>query len=167
MRSAQGLGKTKPRGEAGARKPSCHVGKQRRLTAEEMGHAGNVEPEPVIAIRIQGRAVAGGRPAGEGKKRVFILLGRGGGSQKMRANGAGIGETKTGGKTFADASRIDGGEHKSAILVADKGERPVICYGLIRYGRVRHWRAADLRSLPLQPLDREMRQKDGHETTHD
>lgn len=138
MRSAQGLGKTKPCGEAGARKPCRHVGKQRRLAAEEMGYAGDVEPEPVIAVRIQGRAVAGGRPAGERKKRVFILLGRGGEGEKMRANGAGIGETKTGGKTFADASRIDGGEHKSAILAADKGERPVIRYGLIRYGLVRY-----------------------------
>ncbi len=73
MRATQGLGQSKPRGEAGAGEPCSHVGKQRLLAAEEMGHAGDVEPEPVIAVGIQRRAVAARGPAGEIEQSVLIL----------------------------------------------------------------------------------------------
>jgi hypothetical protein len=126
MRPAQGLGQSKPRGEARACEPSSQVGKKRLLAPEEMGDAANFEPEPVVAVGIQGGAIAARRPAGEVEKSIFVLLGRGGKGEKMRTNGAGIGETEAREETFAEASRIDRGESEPAFLVADKGHRPVI-----------------------------------------
>ena len=57
-----------------------------------MGHAGDFEPEPVVAIGIQVGAVAARGPAGELEKGLCILLGRGGKSEEMRTDGAGIGK---------------------------------------------------------------------------
>ena len=97
MRSAQGLGKGKPRGEAQARASRRRqVGKKRPLAAEEMRHAGDLEPEPVIAVGIERGAIAARCPAGEVEQRLSILLRRGGKGEKMRADGAGIGEAEAG-----------------------------------------------------------------------
>ena len=82
-----------------ARASRCsHVGKQRLLAAEEMGHAGDVEPEPVIAVGIQRRAVAARGPAGEIEQSVLILLRRGGKGEesgdRWRAHRRGRGRDK-------------------------------------------------------------------------
>jgi len=121
VRPAQGLGQSKPRGEAGACEPCRHVGKERPLAAEEMGHAGDLEPKPVIAVGVQGGAIAARRPAGEVEKGVFILFGRGRQGEKMGADGAGIGEAEAGEETFAETCRIDRSEQESALLGADNG----------------------------------------------
>jgi hypothetical protein len=120
------LGQSKPCAKPRARKPRSHVGKERRLPAEEMRNARNIEPEPVIGISIECRAIAGRGPAREGEKGVLVLLGGGRRSQKMRADGPGIGKTEPLSKTFAEACLIDGGEKEPALLAAHKGERPVI-----------------------------------------
>jgi hypothetical protein len=91
-----------------------------------MGDAANLEPEPVIAVSIQGGAIAARCPAGEVEKGIFILLGRGGKGEKSGTDGAGIGEAEAGKETLADATRIDRGEQEPALLAADKGHRPVI-----------------------------------------
>ena len=121
VRPAQGLGQGKPRGEASACEPPPHVGKKRPLAAEEMRDAGDLEPQPVIAVGIERGAIAAGRPAGEVEKGVFILLGRGRQGEKMGTDGAGIGEAEAGEETFTDACRIDRSEQESAVLVADNG----------------------------------------------
>jgi len=126
MRPAQGLGQGKPRGETCAHKPPRHVGKKRSLAAEEMGDAGDFEPEPVIAVGIEGGGIAARGPAGEVEKGIFILLGRGRKGEKTRTDGAGIGEAEAGEETFADACRIDRRESEPAFRVAYKGQRPVI-----------------------------------------
>src|SRR5262245_30996140 len=107
MRAAQGLGKGKPRGETCAAKPPLQIGKKCAFTAEEMGHAAHVEPEPVGAIEIERGAVAARRPSGEIAKRRFVLLGRCGQGEKTRTDGAGIGKAKTGGKPLAGARLVE------------------------------------------------------------
>jgi len=86
-----------------------------------MGHAGDLEPKPVIAVGVQGGAIAARRPAGEVEKGIFILLGRGGKGEEMGTDGAGIGEAEAGKETFTDACRIDRSEQESALLGADNG----------------------------------------------
>ena len=86
-----------------------------------MGDAGDLEPQPVIAVGIERRAIAAGRPAGEVEKGVFILLGRGRQGEKMGTDGARIGEAEAGEETFAETCRIDRSEQESAFLVADNG----------------------------------------------
>ena len=157
MRAPQGLGKSKPRGEPCARKPPFQIGQKRALAAEEMGHAADVEPKPVGTVGIQSGAIAARRPTGEIAKGLLILLGRGGQREKARTDGAGIGKAETGGETFALACGIERGNEKSPLFVADQGQGPVSGE---RRGPARC-------SLPPQPLDRKMRQKDGKETTHD
>jgi hypothetical protein len=121
VRGATRLGQSKPRGEASACESSRHVGKERPLAAEEMGHAGDLEPQPVIAVGIERGAIAARRPAGEVEKGFSILLRRGGKGEEMRTDGAGIGEAEAGEKTFAETCRIDRGEQESTLLVADNG----------------------------------------------
>ena len=121
MGATQGLGQGKPRGEAGAGEACSHVGKQRLLAAEEVGHAGDVEPEPVIAVGIQRRAVAARGPAGEIEQSVLILLRRGGKGEESGADGARIGEAEARIETLAETCRIDRGEDEPALLVADEG----------------------------------------------
>ncbi len=106
MRAAQGLGQGKPRGEAGAGEPPRHVGKQRALAAEEMRHAGDVEPEPVIAVNIQRGAVAARGPAGELEKSVSVLLRRGGKGEKSGTDGARIGEAQAREETLRKAAAL-------------------------------------------------------------
>jgi hypothetical protein len=86
-----------------------------------MGDAANLEPKPVIAFSIQGGAIAARRPASEVEKGFDIPLGRGGKGEKVRADGAGIGEAEAGEEAFADARRIDRGDEEPALLVADQG----------------------------------------------
>jgi hypothetical protein len=69
LRAAQALCNGKSRGEA-ARANLPPYWKQSAL-AEEMRHAGDIEPE---SIGIQMRAVTARGPAGEIKQSVFILL---------------------------------------------------------------------------------------------
>ncbi len=88
--AAQSLGEGEPRVEAKAREAPRHVGEERPGAAEEMGNAGNVEPQPVVAIDVERRAVAA-RPVGKREEAVSILVGLGGGGQKRRAHGARIG----------------------------------------------------------------------------
>ena len=76
MRSAQGLGKGKPRGEAETCQPPSQVGKQRLLAAEEMRHAADLEPEPIVAIGIECGAIAARGPAGEVEQRSPSLPAR-------------------------------------------------------------------------------------------
>ena len=121
MRATQGLGQSKPRGKACALEPCSHVGKQRLLATEEMRHAGDVEPEPVIAVGIQCRAVAARGPAGEIEQSVLILLRRGGKGEESGADGARIGEAEAQIETLAETCRIDRGEDEPALLVADEG----------------------------------------------
>ena len=104
-----------------AREACCHVGEQRLLAAEEMRHAGDVEPEPVIAVGIERRAVAARGPAGEIEQSVLILLRRGGKGEESGTDGARIGEAEAGEEALADACRIDRGEDEPALLVADEG----------------------------------------------
>ena len=125
MRATQGVGNSKLCGEAGSRQPSRHVGKECTLAAEEMRHAADLEPE-TIAIDIQSGAVAARRPAGEVEKRLFILVGRSGEGEKVRTNGAGIGEAEAVEETLADARRIDRSDDEPALPVADERQRPVI-----------------------------------------
>jgi hypothetical protein len=91
-----------------------------------MRHAGDIEPEPIIAVSVKRRAVTGRRPARQRKQRVRVLLRRSRRSQEMRADGSRIGKAKTFAKTFVETCCIDGGETKPALLAADKGERLII-----------------------------------------
>src|SRR5215470_3373936 len=58
MRTAQRFGEGKARAIANTREAHRHVGKERVGAAEKMRHAGNVEPQPIVAIEIEGRTVA-------------------------------------------------------------------------------------------------------------
>jgi len=91
-----------------------------------MGHTTHLEPQPVVAVGIQGGAIAAGRPTGEIEESLFILVGRGRKSEKPGTDGAGIDETEAGEQTLADAGRIDRSDDEPALLVADQGQRPVI-----------------------------------------
>ena len=53
MSAAQGLGKGNPRGEAEACEAPRHVVEKRAGAAEEMRHAGDVEPKAIIAVDIE------------------------------------------------------------------------------------------------------------------
>ena len=107
MGATQGFGQGKPRGEAGAGEACSHVGEHRLLPAEEMWHAGDVEPEPVIAVGIQRRAVTARGPAGEIEQSVLILTRRGGKGEESGTDGARIGEAEAGEETLAETCRID------------------------------------------------------------
>ena len=89
-----------------------------------MGNAGNVEPQPIVAIDIEGRAVAA-RPAGEREEAVAILVRLGGRGEKPRAHGARIGEPQAGVEAGVQAASVEGGEHEAPLLAADEGEGPV------------------------------------------
>jgi hypothetical protein len=91
-----------------------------------MRHAGDIEPEPVIAVSVERRAVTGRSPAGKSKKRRFVLLRRRRRGQEMRADGSCIGKAETFAKTFVEACCINSSEEEPALLAAYKGERPVI-----------------------------------------
>ncbi len=95
VRGAQRLGGSKPRSQAKAREPRCEIGKERVFAAEEMRDTGNVEPQLVIAVHVEGRAVARG-PAGERQQHLGIVVRCGGGGEKLRADGAGIGKPEAG-----------------------------------------------------------------------
>jgi hypothetical protein len=131
-----------------------------------MRYAGDVEPQPIVAIHVEGRAIAG-RPAGKRAQSVGILAGCGRLREEMRADGAGIGKAQARQETVAGAPRIDRGEDEPARVAADQGERPVLGNRYVRFGRLRGARGAVRRSLPLQPLDRKMRQPHGDDPTHD
>src|SRR5688572_12180423 len=79
----------------------------------------------------------------------------------MRADGAGIGEAQAWMKPVAFGFGIDCGENEPARFGADQSERPAVENRLVLNGR----RPGAL-SLPLQPLDRKMRQKDGNDPLH-
>ena len=84
------LGKSKPRGEAQARKPPARSASN-SLAAEEMGaHARRAKP--VGAIEIERGAVAARRPAGEIEQRLTSSFWRCGQREQLRTDGAGIGE---------------------------------------------------------------------------
>src|SRR5262245_55056590 len=150
MRSPQCVGEGKPRGEPGAPEPPSQVGKHGLFAAEEMRHAGDVEPESVIAIFVERGAVAAGGPAGEIEEGLAILGRRSGKREQRRADGARIGKTLARIEALAETSRVDGAENKTALLVADERERLVS----------RERRDIARRSLPIQALDLKMRQKD-------
>jgi hypothetical protein len=121
MGAPQGLGQGKPRGEAGAGEPCFHVGDQRLLAAEEVGDASDVEPEPVIAVGMQRRAVTARGPVGEIEKNVLILTRRGGKGEESGTDGARIGETEAGEEAMAETCRIDRAEDEPALRVVDEG----------------------------------------------
>lgn len=91
-----------------------------------MQHAGDIEPEPVIAVSVEGRAVTGRRPARKREQRVRVFLRRSRRGQEMRADGSRIDKAETFAKTLVQACCIDGGEEEPALLAADKGEWTVI-----------------------------------------
>jgi hypothetical protein len=96
--------------------------------------------------RAQGRCVA----IGSGRQR-----------EKVRANGASVGETYAGMKPVPFGFGIDGGEDEPVCFGTDQSERSAIENRLVLNGR-----KPASPSLPLQPLDREMRQKDGNDPLH-
>jgi len=146
IRSAQGLGQSKPDGEAEVRESPRHSGEEFAFAAEEMGNAGDVEPESVKAVDIDGRAVAA-RPLGEHHQAPGILVKLCWRGEEQRADGTRIGEAKTGIEALARGGGVDRREDKPALLAADEREGPVI-------------RTEPASPLPLQPLDRPMRQPD-------
>ena len=91
-----------------------------------MWHAGDIKPESVRTVGIDGRAIAAGGPAGEIEQRSFVLLGRGGEGEEMRTDGARIGEAETGEEALVPTGRIDRGKNEPVLLTADQRERPVI-----------------------------------------
>ncbi len=101
------------------------IGEKCAFAAEKMRHAGDVEPQPILAIDVEGGAVAG-RPAGERDERVRVLLGLGRRGEEMRADGARVGEAQARDETVAQSASVDGGEVKPARLAADQREGPLI-----------------------------------------
>ena len=72
-----------------------------------------------------------------------------------------VGEAQAGMDPVAFCFGIDGGEDEPACFRADQSERPAIENRLVLNGR-----RPGLPSLPLQPLDRKLRQKDGNDPAH-
>jgi hypothetical protein len=157
MGSAQGFGESKPGGESCACEPQFQIGKKRALAAKKVRHTADIEPEPIRTVGIQIRAIAARGPAGEADKSLFILLRGCGKGVEARTDGAGIGEVKACGETFALPCLVERGDEESPLFIADQRQRPVSRKGL----------SAARCPLPLQPLERKTRQKDGNETTHD
>jgi hypothetical protein len=118
MRAPQGLGESKPRCEPCAAEPPHQIGKKRAFAAEEMGHAADIEPEPIGAINIQRGAIAAGRPAGEIAKGVLILLGL----RREDADRCAGSARRTGGGSLLAPLRGRG--IKVPLFVADQ-QRPV------------------------------------------
>lgn len=117
-----------------------------------MRHTGDVEPEPVIAVDVQRRAVADACPTRQRKQSfsVFPCFRRRG--QKMRADGARVSKPHAGDETLRGARSINGSQNKTALLAADEGKWPVIGKSF---------------AGSLQAIEREMRQIDGNHPTHD
>jgi hypothetical protein len=157
MGSAQSFGESKPRCEAGACKPQFQIGKKCPFAAEKMRHAADVEPEPVRTVGIQIGAITARGPVGEIEKSRFILLGRGGKGEEARTDGAGIGKAEPCAETIALTGLVERSDEEAPLFIADQRQRPVSRKGL----------SAARCSLPLQPLERKMRQKDGNKMTHD
>ena len=120
--------------------------------AEEMRHAGDVEPETIIAVDIERGAVAAG-PAGKREQACGIFLRFGRRGEKLRSDGAGVGEAHAGREAFAHGGGIERGEQEPAILAADQRKGPVNRKGLAV-------------PLQLQPLDRQSGEPDGNHTRH-
>ena len=124
MRAAQGLGESQPHGEAEGDETPLHLGEHGNRAAEEMWNAGEVEPKTIVTVNIQGWAEAAA-PAGQSKQRGSIFRRCCWSGDEMRTDGARIGKTATRQEPDGGTARIHRGEHKPAILAADKGKRPV------------------------------------------
>ena len=153
VRGPQRFGETEPHAETRLGKAAFEVGQEAGFAAEEMGNAGDVEPEPGRAVHVE-RGTVAGRPAGESFQEVGIRARSGGSREKRRADGAGIGQPHAGRQPRLPSGRIDGGEGQPVCVAADKRER-----------LLSRWRCmAGAHALPRQPLDRELRKPHGEQS---
>ena len=112
------------------------LSQQRRLAAEQMGAAGDVEEQPMRRIERHQRreAVA---PVGDIFQRLAIGGLVGVIDRQFGTNGAGIGERQADGETGTGSRFVDGIEHQRVVLFRDDDARkfiqPVVCRRALFY----------------------------------
>ena len=147
----QRIGEAEACGEAEPAEASLKVFAQGLFAAEEMGGAGDIDPEALGPAPVE-RGTVTGAPAGELEKGRGIGFGLGLFGLEMGAAGAGVGEGEAWIESFIRRRAIDRGEPNALLAGGDKRKR-----GL---------RRCVAAAIPDKPLDRPMGQPDGNDTRH-
>ena len=158
-----------PGGKAAGPQPGLQVGEQGPLAAEEVGAAGDVEPQAGRPAELEavGRgpgtvALAPDGEAGQGRGVALGVVGR---RLEIGRQGVGAGQRHAGRQARQGRGLVDGGQHPARAVPRDKGQRPS---GGQRPLRTGSWvsRPAGAPPLPVPPVGREPGQPERNHPSH-
>jgi hypothetical protein len=153
-----------PRRKAAAAQALRHVAEQRRLAAEQMRGARDVDEQ---AVRIVGRGP--GRPAlrpqGEAGERGGVAPGIGGFGDQFGADRARIGQPLAGAEARLPRGRVERGEDEAVRALGDQREG-LVGRGCIRRGPIGRARVRRACGPPQPVVHRQVRQEDGDHPLH-
>ena len=111
-------------GKPGAEKPFLHVFEHRRLAVEEVGGAGDIQHQPVIAVEPgMGRVAC--RPAGKHGEKPPVGVDIGGAGDEIRHIGAGIREPHAALQPLPLGLTVEGVKPVVIALVQGDGKRAI------------------------------------------
>ncbi len=151
VRGAKRIGEAGARGQAEARQPGDEVVHELGFAAVEMGDAGDVDPQAVIAVDVAIGSVTAA-PAGKTQQRRAIAARIGRLRRQTWKGGARVRQRLTDAHALLRRAHIDGGDANAVRARLDKGEGRII-------GNQRWLRAA-------HPLDGPQRQPHGNDAFH-
>ena len=150
-RADRGGGNGRADGKALPRQCPRELPQQRRLAAEQMGAAGDVEKQPMRRIeRDQRRETVA--PVGDVFQRLAVGRLVGIINRELRTDGAGIGKRQADGKTGADGRLVDGIEQQRVVLFRNDDAREVML-------------CVAIRQLPPNAVDGQARQPQAEDTS--
>ena len=164
--AAEGLRQGRAGSKAAGRQPGLQVGQQGPLAAEQVGAAGDVEPQAACPAELEAVGRGPGAhalaPDGEAGERRGVALRVVWRRLEIGRQGVGAGQRQAGRQARQGRGLVDGGQHAAPAVPRDEGQRPLRTGGRVNRPAGAH----TLAPSPVPPVGREPRQPERNHPPH-